>query len=804
MGLCVATAAVSCSDALVDNVDMRPVGGESDMISFVVANQNNATRGGSFGNRPCGGAFHYSNNGADSLYLNVEVDDFADDPMTRSSLATSENFFRVGNNFAVYGDMTKSGTENRIALFNNEKVTCQGNDNTADWTYKNVRYWFPDYKFSFVAMYPSSVPATSSATSTSSPATNLKYTGNSLSFTYTTPKNYTEIKDFMTATEIRNVTSNINAPVSFNFHHILSRINIKMKVDANVPGNVVVKKLTISNLPTSATYTITPESSTTGSTSNDFNESWSDFGPIPDATQNPYDFVKNEIVIEPGTTYEFFPDKKEGESDGNILLVIPQVIPDNAELIITYNIGGEDKTVPVNLKELADNHDGEWKIGKSYTYNFSLKPEFGLEIDDLPVEPIDAHYVIAKAHVNADKIPAGNKWILTVSADSKAPDGSDVSVTNELNEFQALGFWIDEILPNETSKSGTNARGTQKLIGTGSSDVYVFVPENVGDNNRTITLSLYLADSNGNPSGSALDTKTFEQYHPAWVGDFGWEQTDDNQSAEFGFFWDRKVYYWYVYGFSSVENRRNERFYNYCKSVIENNKAQKYAEPVKYYHDTKTIVFVAVNYDRWGIYIDYSHLNNLSDLTDFESKNFNYERLNSDGLYVTKSLYTFAGTSITGEFEQVIKSTKKTESGQTNQNAFREAGIDSSDPIGTPPTAPAAASGDYYPKTPAIGECLRKNRYYLVESDVNDDGLGSKTYSPIIKTEDIKWYLPAVDQYKSLPEKVKDDINSGEYWSSTFYISADAKSPLQSYRGNSSLENRRTELKVRGCRNKEK
>ena len=781
MGFCVATAAVSCSDALVDNVDMRPVGSEvSDMISFVVAENNNATRGGSFGNRPCGGAFHYSTDGADSLYLNVEVSDFYDDPMTRSSLATSANFFYEGNKFAVYGDMTKSGAENRIGLFNNEKVTCQGNDKTADWTYNNVRYWFPDNTYSFVALYPASVPATSSATSTSSPATNLNYTGNSLSFTYTTPKNYTEIKDFMTATEIRNVTEFKNDPVRFDFHHILSRINIRMKVDANVPGNIVVKKLALSNLPTSANYTITPQAPQAGenSISPYFNETWSDYGYISDATQNPYDFVKNDITIEKGTTYEFFPDKKEGESDGNILLVIPQDIPDNAELTITYNTEGaktDDKTVPINLKELAANHDGEWKIGKSYTYNFSLKPEFGIEIEGLPEEPIDAHYVIVK-NVRV-KTPVDNPnmaWDLTMSAKNartgEVYNKEKVTIVKGTNQTYAEyikhyndGYWLDKVANNGVV-SEVSARGEINESGTGNEDnLYIFVPENITDDDRIIEIR---------------DSKTdellgsFTQRHPAWSSsdpNFGWEQSDEGISAQWGFYSKEKIVYVYNNTHSTIFGATTlNRIENMIKDLISQYEAETYVQYSRYN---------ASGGARFWVSIDYSNFANL-DISKLPE---------NDGLNSTKYLNGFAGSAYTRSFENALTDLNRIT--DAKEKAFRPRS-------GDDPNAVPQKVEDQDITNPMLPFILKKNKYNLNKFKTQIDGKDVSASAPIL--DKIVWFLPSKNEFGKTPSNVDTPVEPADCWSSTALSDSE-----HSYSGSSKSHIRKDSMKIRVCRIKD-
>ena len=149
-GLCVASMAVSCSnDQVID--DLPPAGGnDSDMISFMVADNN--TRGGSFGNRP--------------------------GLSTRASITTTDNIEQ--KSFAVYGDMKAlDSSNNSIVIFNGDEVKHDG----IEWKYSNLRYWFANYDYSFTALYP--------YTENKAAIQNLKYTDNSLSFTYS-PSTYTD------------------------------------------------------------------------------------------------------------------------------------------------------------------------------------------------------------------------------------------------------------------------------------------------------------------------------------------------------------------------------------------------------------------------------------------------------------------------------------------------------------------------------------------------------------------------------------------------------------------------------------
>lgn len=117
------------------------------------------------------------------------------------------------------------------------------------------------------------------------------------------------------------------------------------------------------------------------------------------------------------------------------------------------------------------------------------------------------------------------------------------------------GFWIDkyvEIKRNDKgeiiSKKPTNqsARGTATVTGTGNleTNAYVFIPENIGNSDRNITITLKVEGT----SDADAATKTIIQKCPSWNGgNVGYERIEENNGGNypFGFLWDRKVTYSY-------------------------------------------------------------------------------------------------------------------------------------------------------------------------------------------------------------------------------------------------------------------
>ncbi|MDE7347528.1 MAG: fimbrillin family protein [Muribaculaceae bacterium] len=326
MGLCVATAAVSCSNEVVDE-NCLPVGSESDMISFVVADDN--TRGGSFGNRP--------------------------GSSTRGSVTTSESMKK--NPFAVYGDMTNLDSSNPITLFFKEPVSY----NNSKWTYANTRYWFPNYEYSFLAIHPST--AIPSEGSTNGEITNFDYKGDaSVSFDYTSPSDYSQATDILIAGHRRKYTASTDdKTVVLSFGHIMSRLNFVANLENS---NIEVTGITIEGIVSKAKYSVRPEIISSGNTeTSDLTGTlWSEHSGSTNISKNknflPTTDSQGKLFI------SLFPDNDP-------LIVIPQKVTEKLKVVVTYNIGGQkDETIEGYLDSALL---GSWMAGKLYTYTFTLK-----------------------------------------------------------------------------------------------------------------------------------------------------------------------------------------------------------------------------------------------------------------------------------------------------------------------------------------------------------------------------------------------------------------------------------------------
>ena len=185
------------------------------------------------------------------------------DKQVRSQSVLMEDYH---NTIAVYGVKENVTVQ---TVFNNVTLTHTTPGGTPnDWAYSPLRYWDKQATYEFIAFAPAAAPmayelhtdgkVTGGQFKTSDPYTlvgqNLQsgtsnaeiYTG----FTGGTGKD----TDIMLAPMVpaNGTTKGI---VNFNFYHILSKLNVAVKLNASLGSSVKVKNITITGLKDTGTYT---------------------------------------------------------------------------------------------------------------------------------------------------------------------------------------------------------------------------------------------------------------------------------------------------------------------------------------------------------------------------------------------------------------------------------------------------------------------------------------------------------------------------------------------------------------------
>ena len=625
--------------------------------------------------------------------------------------ATQVTDMKEHTSFRVLAYWKKNDELVKSTFFMNETVTYANNG----WSTEKPHYWpGSGHMLSFCAWAPASI------TGPEGPESHV--------LEYEVPDDVTDgQKDVVVAVE-NDVAGDSYKAVQLEFNHICTAV--RFVVGGEMQAGTI-KSITLKNIKYKGTYDMSAGS-------------WK----LNEEETNAKDFSQE---LEKTTTAGDAAGTAITESDGYFMM-LPQELGDEAavEVVFADAVTGNERTLSASI------NGQEWKKGTTVTYKLSIKPDYTVTFEP-DAETVDAHYVMFKTTMKVEDIK--KDWTLKVSADDKA----DVSIQFEedVNQYAKNGFWTDKVIKNNVITK-ESARGSSTLDGSGSSErtVYVFAPENPGNEDRIITLSLEV-------DGNSVAEQQVTQKCPAWVDgqEYGWEQIDDNQSGDYGFNWDKKINYIFPYnlGLGILTKYTEDEAKEIINAIIEQYDAENYTSIVEFSPSWGTTrVYVA---------IDYGKLNSLSGKANSSS----------NGLQNTKDLNDIAGTANTGSFELALQNTYKTESGHESEHMFR---LPDSDETSKVP----AATGTNNLESGILGYVLKKNKYNIVIDEDTDKGITTTS----VVLNDIVWYLPAYGQFTSLPEGISSD-----YWSST---ATDNSAYLGS--GTEETNGRSTTHSVRAMRNK--
>lgn len=585
-------------------------------------------------------------------------------------------------------------------LMNNDKYTRNA---SGIFQSTDVRYWVdnPDATVDFYAFYPYrpdglTLPSTKASTV----------------LTYTVAPTASAQTDLLLAAS-RGVKGNFNQAVGLSFKHLLSGVRVKFM---DKPAGWTVKSVNFEGVHLSGSLDFAAANPVWTYTDNGANSM---------SQSNPGDEV--------------------------LFMTLPLTATASAPVTFTIvvNDGTADRTYTRQITA------ANWTMGNITTYSVSVT---NFTLSEAPT--LDAHFVICNTTVKAEGVKAGRNWTVTVASD----DGADLSLqlTADVNDFVKQGFWTDKKMINGTTITDESARGSNTITCTGPGEfpVTIFVPENISEKDRTITLTIKV---DGNNSQQTVLNLT--QVHPARSGNIGWEQINDNQSGVFGFLYTAKRVY--VYNDGDWENTANQIIAN-VNTLIQQYNATTYAKCVRY----RPSPWIA-KYRNY-VEIDYSKLNALginASSTDDGEKN-------------TRELFSFGGTALTNNFEKALQAMRRINDPNTEAYVPRR----STDPS----DVPQEVTGALINESQMLTEVLKKNRYYLNTSTEGD----LTTTTALIRVQDITWYIPAVDQFSGAPAWMNGAVmNSADYWSST------AGDGITAYTGAKTTAERTEQKSIRVARN---
>ena len=712
----------SCSS---DDFFGKPESGSTNGISFGVSTENSAaTRANKTDDGLTVARYTLrSDNSADTLCVRAVVTDGignnANKPATRAAMQTS-----MYNDFKVVAAVKENGNVGS-QYYMNDVATKTG----TNWVPSKVYYWpGSNRQLRFLAWAPTDAVFQS-----------VPNSPNTTTLQYTTPAEAKNQRDLVAAaTDFIDSPANNGTctPVSLNFKHLCTAVIIKTG-ETMTAGTI--KSVSLKGVKNSGTYDMV-------------NSAWT-------LTDSKADFTISPNQATTSTT----PNGTDLNAGESTFMLLPQTLGADSKLEVEFhdNISGKDRILTASL------NGAEWPMGKTVTYRLSITPEYELNIENTS-EMLDAHYIVEPIKVKIGNLEPNAKWTLTAKIDGEIYNGIDVSVLLDNPEDGALnvakqGFWIDkyvEIKRNDEgeiiSKKLTNqtARGTATVTGTGSleTNAYVFIPENIGNTDRNITITLKVDGS----SDADAYKKTITQKCPSWNGNnVGYErfEKDNEGNCPFGFLWDRKVEYSYQ-GFLALLFKWVANSY---KTADVDYLTTKYT-----FHLWFKSITTAT--------IDYTAINN----------SLNVGMNTDDGLENTRKLYTFKNIGSISELENDFDNLKIL--GYKWQDKKTE--------------------GGHYEtvKNFAAKMAVMRNKFNIEKREQKDPE-GNKVifYVPDIEENDIVWYLPASNEQKGITDT--EYPLSGTYWSST---AADDNTHAYVYSssGESVIGERMATHKIRAARRK--
>lgn len=696
----------------------------TDGISFGVSTENGASTRANLSTDGYTAARYTlrADNSDDTLCVRAVVTDGignsnAGRPATRAAMQTS-----MYNDFKVVAAVKENGNVG-TQYYMDDVATKTG----TNWVPSKVYYWpGSNRQLRFLAWAPTD--ATFQSVPNNPNATTLQYT---------TPAEAKNQRDIVAAATgfISNPSNDATCtPVGLQFKHLCTAVIIKTGEQMTAG---TIKSVSLKGVENSGTYDMVSSAWTLNGTTTNF-------------------------TISPNqATTSTTPNGTNLNAGESTFMLLPQTLGADSKLEVAFhdNISGKDRILSASL------NGAEWPMGKTVTYRLSITPEYELNIDNVS-EFVDAHYVIEPIKISLSNLDSNTKWTLSAKIDGEVYNGTDVSVqlSNDVLSVVKEGFWIDkyvEIKRNDNgeiiSKTLTNqsARGTATVTGTGNleTNAYVFIPENIGNSDRNITITLKVEGT----SDADAATKTIIQKCPSWNGgNVGYERFEENNGGNypFGFSWDRKKTYIYD-GFLGL-------LFKWIAQSYQTSETKKYVS-IDWYISG---FFVS----KATVIIDYGQLNESLDVG--MSKD--------NGLANTRQLYTFKGIGSISEMETALDNIHI---GKYTWQEKKEEG------------------GDYLTvKNFAAKMAVMKNKFNVEKREQKDkDGNTVIFYVPDIEEKDILWYLPASNEQMGITDTEYPLL--GTYWSSTA-AQANKQAYVYSSESSSIETDRMATHKIRAARKK--
>lgn len=590
------------------------------------------------------------------------------------------------------------------------------------WSTSQVRYWPGENRtLQFFAWAPANAAFTATPGSPES-----------TTFEYTVPDNATDQKDIVVATTDR-YNGDYEQQVPLTFKHILTAVKFEFGSQMQ-PGTI--KSVALKGVKKSGTYTAFPTGNT-GEGTWTLNDATADYTQELNKTTTGTETNGTPVTAEEGT-----------------FMMLPQTLPDGAEVEVVFQDGtsGQERTMFASIAGT------QWPQGKTVTYKLSITPEYEFKLSDERI--LDAHYEIYTTSLVVSGVAAGQSWTIT------APDGVTVQAQSDMNRWARQGYWTDRNI-NERGDDSGSARGTSSYSNSGSGEfpIAIFVPENIGDDKRSIALSISV-------NGNAVQTINIEQYAPSWYGsNIGCERLEGDPQP-WGFYWSNDYALTFNLRSCDENDRKSLRQYvEWTQGLHDLSESLLFGWLIRliFGNDIPDLSFVDM--EKSG---DFLGIGGRADVITINLGQLNTENIaesQNDGQQNTRDIYNFQGIQLVNEIINRIQNV-----GGYNSSMMEEKGT------GVFPTNNAAIA------------CMKLNSWNVVTAD-NEEILQLTNNSP---TPD--WYLPASGEITGIHD---DEIPlSGNYWTSTSVQGSHENAYKYDNSGAVSQERRDTRLNVRAVRKK--
>lgn len=715
-----ATALLSClllfscdSEDIFDRSDAGFVGKYSDNICFGVSPDGNAqTRSlaSDGGNEYTAEQFVLrSQDSADTLCVRAIVSEGIHSSggrqaVTRATPVSEGNFYDA---FHVLAYWKKDGQLIQEQFYMDENVFDNGSNR---WSSTNTYYWPGDgHSLQFYAWAP-----VDAFTDTPQIPTETK-------LEYTVPSDVSGQNDLVVTTT-DELAGNSNTVVPLTFRHICTAV--RFETGSQMQAGTI-SSVTLKGIKKTGTYDMATDT-------------WA----LTEATA---DFTQELNHATTGTETA----GSKVTSAEQTFMMLPQTLSDGAtvEVVFVDRTTGTERTLSASIAGM------KWPQGTTVTYRISITPEYEFNLSD--ERTLDAHYEIYKTNLVVSGVPSGQSWTIS------APDNVTIQAQSGMNSWAQQGYWTEK--RQETDASGNltyigSARGEASYSGTGSGNfpIAIFVPENIGDEKRSIALSVTV-------NGSVVQTITIDQYAPSWYGsNIGCERLEGDPQP-WGFYWSSNFKLIFDLTSCDEDDRRALATYvNFYQSII----VRLIAFLIGIDIPDLSYVEMETSGGIWGIGEKADKITiNLGSLDAG-----NIAERQDDGQQNTRDIYNFEGIQLTNNIINRIQSVR----GYTDSMMTIEGS-------GSLPTNNAAIA------------CMKLNSWNVVTAQGEEVLTLTNGTLP-------EWYLPASGEITG----ISDDKHplSGNYWTSTSVQNSHEDAYKYDAGGTISPEQRDTELNVRAVRKK--